>query len=161
MREGLGDAVRELRVGVVPAGLQLGKSQSIRRVAVDLVGGHVDERALGTRLPRGFQQVERADGVGIEVIERDGGGAIVGRLGRGVHDDRRPKPSNQLENAVPIPHVELMVLKVRKLSLKAVLIPPRVTFRSEKHRPLIVVDAVNMIAGMSKVRANFAADQPR
>jgi hypothetical protein len=75
-----------------------------------------------------------------------------------VHDDRWPKPSNQIENALPIPHVELMVLKARKFSLKAVLIPPCITFRSEKRRPLIVVDAVNTIAGFSKIRAHFAAD---
>ena len=131
-REGLRDAVCVLRVGVIPAGLQLGKSQSIGRIAVHLVGAHVNERALRARLPRGLEQVERADGVGVEVVERNRGRAIVRRLGGRVHDDRRPKPSDQIENALPIPDVELMVLKARELSLEAVLVPARVALRPEK-----------------------------
>jgi len=40
----------------------------------------VDERRFGRGLAGGFEEVEGADGVGVEVVERDGGGAVVGRL---------------------------------------------------------------------------------
>jgi hypothetical protein len=48
---------------------------------------------------------------------------------------------------------------VRKLSLKAVLIPPGIGFRSKEYRSLIVVDAVNIVAGLVEMSAHFAASQ--
>jgi hypothetical protein len=45
----------------------------------------VHERALGAGPPCGFQQVERAAGVGIEIIERDRGGAVDAALALPVY----------------------------------------------------------------------------
>ena len=65
----------ERRIGVVPARLELHERDGVRPVAVHLVGRHVDERRLGTVPPRRLEQVQRADGVGVEVVERNRGRA--------------------------------------------------------------------------------------
>jgi hypothetical protein len=82
-------------------------------------------------------------------------------LGSSVHDNRRPKLSNKIDNALPIPYVELMVLKAGKLPLKAVLIPPGVTLRSKENCALVVVNTVNFVADPGKICAYFTPDQPR
>ena len=83
------DAVFVGRVIEVPAGFQLFQSDCVRAIAIDLVRRHVDERRFRTGLASGFEQVEGADCVGVEVIERDGGSPVVGRLGRGVDNGVR------------------------------------------------------------------------
>ena len=88
-REGLRDAVGVGRVGVVPAGRQLLQRDPVGRVAVDLVRAHVDEGRLRAGLARGLEQVQRADRVGVEVVEGNRRRAVVARLGRGVDDHRR------------------------------------------------------------------------
>ena len=64
------DAVALRRVGVVPARLELDELELVRRVAVDLVRGQEDERRLGHVLAGRLEQVERADRVDLEVVER-------------------------------------------------------------------------------------------
>ena len=115
-REGLGDAVCVLPGRRSPSASPA-RVSSVRfgRIAVHLVSAQVDERALRTACARGFEQVERADGVGVEVVKGNSGRAIVRRLGGSMHDDRWPKPSNQIENALPIADVELMVLKATEV----------------------------------------------
>ena len=84
--EVFGDAIGVGGIGVVPAGFEFGEGDGVGPVAIDLVGGHVDEGRLRAGLAGGFEQVEGADGVGVEVVEGDGGGAVVGGLGGGVDD---------------------------------------------------------------------------
>jgi hypothetical protein len=76
-------------VGVVPARGQLDAAMRIRGVAVDLVRAHVHKRRLRAGLAGGLEEIQRADRVGVEVVERDGGGAVVRGLGGGVDDDGR------------------------------------------------------------------------
>ena len=47
--------VVQRRLGVVPAGRQLGESELVGGVAVDLVGAHEDERCLRTMAARRLQ----------------------------------------------------------------------------------------------------------
>ena len=48
-----------------------------------------NERRFGTRLPRRFQQVQRAERVHLEIEKRDGRGAVVRGLRGGVDDQVR------------------------------------------------------------------------
>ena len=64
----------------------------VRPVAVDLVGGAVDDRRLDAVLAHVLQHVERADGVDVEVGERVAHRPVVRRLGRGV-DHHRDVPA--------------------------------------------------------------------
>ena len=87
--EVLGDPVFESRVGVIPAGCVFLKADGVGPIPIDLVGGHVRERGFRAGPPGGFEEIERADGIGIEIVERDCGRTIVGRLGGGMDDGIR------------------------------------------------------------------------
>ena len=52
--EVLGDAVDVDRIGVVPASFEFGQGDGVGSVAIDLVGGHVDEGRLRAGLAGGF-----------------------------------------------------------------------------------------------------------
>ena len=111
--------LRIRRVGVVPARLQLRERECVfGPVAVDLVRRHVDERRLGAGLARGLEQVQRADGVHVEVVERDGRGAIVRRLGRGVDDRRRAAAPHQRQDACAVADVELVMAEAGQRRLR-------------------------------------------
>ena len=98
-RESLRNAMFVSRIGIIPASLEFTERDGIRGVSVDFVRAHVNERAFGTSLPRGLEEVERADSIGVEVVERDRRRAIVAGLGRRVHDDGRPHFLHQREHA--------------------------------------------------------------
>ena len=59
--------------------------------------------------PGGFEQVHCADGIGIKIIERNGGGAVMAGLGRRVDNRIRAKSLEQGANAGPVANVQLMV----------------------------------------------------
>jgi hypothetical protein len=67
---GLVDPILLRRVRVVPAGLELDERQLVWRVAVDLVRREETERGLRARAASRFEQVQRADGIDVEVVER-------------------------------------------------------------------------------------------
>ena len=90
--EGLRDAVFPVLVGVVPAFRQLDQGDAVGAVAIHLVCGHVNERRVRTVPAAGLQDVQGAAGVGIEVVEGNGGGAVVRGLGGGVDDQDRGGP---------------------------------------------------------------------
>ena len=158
-REDLGNTLRVLWVSIIPARFQLCEAEPVGGIAVHLIGTQMDERALWTRLARGLEHVESADRIGIEVLEGDSSRPIMGRLSSRVHNDRRPQPPDEIKDALPVPHVEFMVLEARKLPLEAALIPSRIPLGPEEHRALVVVNAVNSVAYAREIGANLAPDQ--
>ena len=88
--EVLRDAVREGGVGVVPARLQLGELDVVRRVAVHLVratGARAGDSAQCRRI--GLEQCQRAARIHVEIVEGTRRGQVVAGLRRGV-DRSRP-----------------------------------------------------------------------
>ena len=59
--EGFTNTIGVGGIGVVPAFFQFLEGNLVGRVAIDLVGAHVDERGVGSVQPGRFQQVQRAD----------------------------------------------------------------------------------------------------
>ncbi len=121
----------------------LGQVEFVGRVAVDFVGAQVDKRAFRAGAACGFEQVERADGVGVEVGERDRGGAVVRRLGGGVDDGVGLQIGEQREDAVAVAHIDLVVRERLVRVLEALLVPARVAFGTEEDGALVVVDAAD------------------
>lgn len=70
-----------------PACFEFLECDGIVSGAVNLVRAHVDERRFGAGLAGGFEGIEGADGVGVEIVEGDRGGAVVRRLGGSVDGD--------------------------------------------------------------------------
>lgn len=155
-----GDAVRIGGVGIIPAGFQLGQSDGVGPVAIDLIGGHVDEGRLRAGLAGGFQQVEGADGVGVKVVERDGCGAVVGRLRGGVDDGIGLDLLQQVEDSLAIPDVEFMVVEGFAKGLgETALVPAGVALGAEEDGALVVIDAVDFPAVSGEMDADFGANE--
>ena len=83
-----------------PSAFPVPSERCVGPVAVNLIGGHVDERRFRAGPAGGFQQIQGADGVSSKSIERNGRGAVVRRLRGGVNDqvgpqfvDQRQEPS--------------------------------------------------------------------
>ena len=159
-REGLGDAVGVGGVGVVPARGQFGEGDAVGGVAVDFVRRHVDERGFGGGLAGGFEEIEGADGVGVEVVEGNGGGAVVGRLRGGVDDDGGRDGFDEGEDAGAVADVELVVDEARELGGETGLVPAGVAGGAEEDGALVVVDAVDGVAEFAgEIDADFGTDK--
>ena len=85
-RKVFGDTFRIGRIGIIPAGVQLSKGDGIGPVAIHFVGAHVHEGRFGRKLACRFQQVERAHGVGVKIIERYLCGFVVAGLRGCMHN---------------------------------------------------------------------------
>ncbi len=158
--EGLCDAVRVGRIGVVPAGFELLERDAVGGVAVNLVGAHVHEGRLGAGLAGGLQHVERADRVGVEIVERDRGGAVVRGLRGGVHDGGGLHLFEQREHAGAVTDIELVVDEARQLAHEAVLVPPGVALRTEEDGALVVIHTVDRVAEFAcEIAANLGANE--
>ena len=156
----LGDAVGVAWIGVVPAGLEFGQGDGVWFVTIDLVGGHVGERGLRAGLARGFEEVEGADRVGIEVVEGDGGGAVVGGLGSGVDDGIRLDGADQFEEALAVADVDFVVVEGgAELIGEAGLVPAGIALGAEEGGALVVIDAMDGPAEGGEVDADFGADE--
>ena len=158
--QGLGDAVPEIRIVVLPARGQLRQSDAVRRVSVHLVRGHVDERRIQAVPPRRLQQVERSHGIRIEILEGDRGGAVMRGLSRRVDDHRRPGLGDHRIDPGPVAHVHLVMVKARKAVLQPPLVPARVALGAEEDRPLVVVDAMDFEPALAEIQAHLGSDQP-
>ena len=158
--EFLGDAVRVGRIGIIPAGFQLGEGDGVGAVAIDLVCGHVDERRLRAGLAGGFQQIEGADRIGVEVVEWNGCGAVVGRLGGGVDDGVGLDLLQQLEHALAIADVEFVVVEGFAKGLgEPALVPTGVALRAEEYGALVVIDAVDFPTERGEVDTDFGTNE--
>ncbi len=157
--EGLRDSLPVGGIVIVPTGLQLFEFNEVGPVAVHLVGRHVSEGALRAGPPGGFQEIESADGVDVEIVERAGGGQIVTGLGGGVDDGGGLQLGNERENLFTIPDVELVMLEAFALLFQSLLVPPRVAAGSEEVGSLVVVDPVHLRALFGEVADDLGTDQ--
>src|SRR5581483_8407394 len=114
--ESLGDAVFVLRVVVVPAGVQFAKGNRVGQIAVDFVGGHVNEGRFRAGAARRFEQVQGSACIGIEIVERGGGCAIMRRLRGGVDNGIRLYVGHQAENRFAVADVDGIVLVAANLA---------------------------------------------
>src|SRR5579864_2901382 len=84
---GFVDAVMIFRTGVVIARAEFLEWNFVGRVAVNLIGAQKNEHGLGTMLVRGFEEMEGAESVHLEVENRDIARLVVRRL-RGAMDNQ-------------------------------------------------------------------------
>jgi hypothetical protein len=111
--------------------------------------------------PGRFEEIERADGVGVEIVEGNRGRPVMGRLGRGMDDSIGPQLGDEPENSLAIADVDLVVGEAGKRRQHPLLIPAGVAGGPEEHGALVVVDAVDGPALFVEVGRHLAADQAR
>ena len=73
------------------------------------------ERRLRTGLTGGFQQVERSDGICVEVVKGNCSRAVVARLGGRMDDRRQAEFLDEIEDPLAIANIELVMLKSGQL----------------------------------------------
>jgi hypothetical protein len=157
--EGFGDAVLVGGVGVVPTGFKFAQWQMVGRIAVDFVGAQVHERGFGAGATGGFEKVYGADGVGVEVLKGDGGGAVVAGLGGSVNDGIGLEPGDEVEYALAVADVQFVVAEVLELRSETFLVPTGVALYPEEDSTLVIVHPVDPPAELVEVTADFAADE--
>lgn len=158
-RESFRDAVFESGIVVIPAGAEFLELDGVRTVAIDLVGGHMDEGGFGAGAAGGFEKVQRTDRVGIEIGEWDGCCAVVGRLGGSVDDDGGFDFRDEVEDAFAVADVKGDVLVGGDFLAQAVERPSCVAFGAEEDGAFVVVEANDSIVTAGEVEADFRADK--
>ena len=153
------DAVGKGGVSVIPAGGEFFESDAIWAISINLVGAHVDEHGLWSMATGGFEEIEGADGVGVEIIKGTRGSEVVARLGGSVDDMGGLERSEAVEHTLSVSDIELVMLKGRVFGFESLLIPTGVTLRAEKVCPHVVVNAVNDPTQRRKVVNDFRADE--
>jgi hypothetical protein len=128
--EVLGDAVSVGGIGIVPAGLEFLESDGIGAVAVDLVRRHVDEGSLRACTAGSLEYVERANGVGVEVVEGNRRRTVMAGLAGCVDDGVGLHLGHQIEDALTVANVELVMDEALEVILEALLVPAGVPLRS-------------------------------
>lgn len=158
-REGFGDAVLVGGIVVIPARVEFAERDGIGPITVNFVRGHVDEWRLGAGLPCGFEEVQRADGVGVEIIKRNRSRAVVRGLGGSVDDNVGFDFGNEVENALPVANIEFVVGEAGDQISEAFLVPTRVALGPKKCRALVVVHPVDGTALPGKKDGYFGTDE--
>ncbi len=149
------------RVVIIPAGRRFFQTNGIWRIAINLVCRHKNERRFGTKAAAGFQQIHGAHGIGIEIVKRHGCSQVMGRLSRCVHVRGRPYSPHQIENAAPVPHIELVMRVIRYDISQAFLVPASIALRPKKYRSLAVIQAMNSVPPGAEKQTHFRPNQSR
>ncbi len=155
----LGDAVGVSGVVVIPARGEFLETNRVGAVAINFVGAHVREHDFGHVTARGFEQIQRADGVHVKIIERARGGEIVARLRGGVNEQCWFQRGNQFVRARAVADVEFVMLKIFVGGKQTALIPARVAARAKKVGAHVVVHAVNFPAELAEMGDDFRTDE--
>jgi len=86
---------------------------------------------------------------------------VAGLCGR-VNDGGGFQLANECQHAGPVADIEFMVNKPREGLLQSSLVPSGVALWSKEHRPLIVVETVDLVAQLvGEINANLGTNQPR
>jgi hypothetical protein len=109
--------------------------------------------------PCGFEQVECANGVHVEIIEWNFCGQIVGRLRSGVDDDGGLEGFDELEHSGPIADIQFVVREVRERLLKPPFVPAGVALRAKEDFALVVVHAMHGEIAFMEISADFRANE--
>lgn len=155
------DAVFVRGIVIVPACFEFFQFNGVGPVTIDFVGRHVNEWRFRAGLTSGFEQVESANGVGVEVIEWYRSGAVVARLSCRVDDRIGLDLLNDCQDPVSVANVDLVMRILLDEAFKSLLVQARVALRSEEDGALIVVDAVDVPTEFGEVEADLGAYEAR
>jgi hypothetical protein len=96
-------------VDVVPASLSLNERDEIGTVTVNFVSTHKTEGGVSDEVSGGGNQIQRADGINVEVLKRNLGRLIVRRLSSAVNNEVRPHFTDEVPKACTITNIKTPV----------------------------------------------------
>jgi hypothetical protein len=143
-----------------PAFFQFDERQAVRRVAINFVRGSENKNRFGAKLPRGFEQVQRADGVHAKVRVRIARGPVVRRLRGRVDDERdvRAELFEKIFHGCAVADVEIVVLVIGKFADEFLAVAERRSLLAEKPLAQVVVNADDFVAFARKTFDAFRSD---
>jgi len=107
-----------------------------------------------------FQEVQRADGVDLEVVEGSRRRQIMTGLRGRMHDEAGMKGAHQGVNSRSIANIQVVVLKIGMGGQQAAGVAAGIAFGAEEVGAHVVVDAMHGPAEAAEVVHHFGADQP-
>jgi len=119
----------------------------------------VAEDGVGSVESAGFEHVECADGVDIEVVEWSFGGEVVTGLGGGVDDDVELLAFHDRHYGGAVADVECLMAEVFAGAFEALAVPGGVAFGAEEVGSHVVVDAQDAEAHLIEEDDGFRTDE--
>jgi len=101
----------------------------------------MDEWRFRAKLPRGFQQMERAQRIHFEIEERDGRRLIVRGLRGGMDDQAGPQFPEEREDAFAVADIERVMTVSRDLPAETVEDPTGIAFGPKENRAMVAVNS--------------------
>ena len=154
------DAVAVSGISVVVALFELDELELVRRVAVDFVCREEDEWGFRAAAAGALEQVQRPDGIDVEVVEWPRGREVVGWLGRAMDDEIRLLLGDDAQDRLAVADVDVTVLEMPRRSSQPLEVPGRVPVLAEEVAPHVVVDAVHAPAALVEEGHHLRSDEP-
>lgn len=153
------DAVVIGFVAVLPASISLDQVEAVGGVTIDLISTHVGEGRRWAKLTGGFQQVQRTDGIDVEIIEWARSGQVMAGLGGRVCDVGWAKLLEEFQYPRPVTDIQFNVLEIFALRQQLSLVPTGIPLGAEKVGPHVIVNTVDLPAQCVKMTDDFGADE--
>jgi hypothetical protein len=106
-----------------------------------------------------FQQVERSDGIHIEVIEWATGGQVMAGLRGCVDNQVWLNRFDEGKDGLPVADVQFVMFEVGVGGFQPMLIPAGITFFAKEIPPHVVIGPGDLPAAIMEVGHNLGADQ--
>jgi len=119
----------------------------------------VHEHRSGDILSGCFEEIQGTHCVHVKIVKRAGSREIMARLGGRVHYKRRPKAFKGRMYCLTVANVDLMVVEAGMSGNEPLLVPARVTLRSEKIGPHVIINAVDFPSALAKVVNHLGANK--
>ena len=117
----------------------------------------MSEGRLRRKLAIGLEQVDRANGVDLEVQERNGRRSIVARLGGSVDHRLKALTFEELEHPLPVPDIDGYVPKARTRALQSRGVPGGIAGGPEEDGPHVVIIPHDFVATLVEVLHSLGA----
>ena len=107
----------------------------------------------------GLEQIERADGIHVEVVKWPAGGKVVARLRSGMNYCIGTLLGDKFDDTVPVANIKIMKRVMLEFRSQAIGVPIGIALRSEEIGAHVVVDANDVPSIASKRGDDLAANQ--
>ena len=154
----LADTIVVFRTRIIPACRQLLERNFIGCVTINFIGGHEYEHRIRVRLPRRFEQIQRADGIYVKVNEGDFFCLVMRRLRRAMNDDVETILLKEIKDFLAVTNVEFAMSEVFCDFSKTFKIPACVASGAEKFPPHIVVHAEHAMTFAIVINNSFGTN---
>ena len=156
---GLINTIKVFGAGIVPTRREFGEGNFVGGVSIDFVGAEKDEDGFRGVLARGFEQVDGAECVDLEIQNGNVARLVVRRLRGTVDDEVEAMRTEQLLDGRAIADVQADVNEVAGFAFESFEVPKGIAGGPEEFAAHVVVDADDVVALEIEMFNSFRADK--